>query len=67
MMAHPPKICGRSNQEALEYPVISLDLADAETALDLAKQLAKRSGRTVVVRDANQKTLGTFGHAKLNF
>jgi hypothetical protein len=64
-MTQPPKMFG-SSQDALEYPVISLDLADAKAAFDLAKRLAERSGRTVVVRDANQKTLGTFGHAKLN-
>jgi hypothetical protein len=37
---------------------VALDLADAEEALVVAKQMAEHTGRTVTVRDAEGEILG---------
>lgn len=64
-MTRPPKITLRTSG-GRECAMASLDLVAAKAALDLAKRLAERTGRTVVVRDGDQEHLGTFDGATLN-
>ena len=40
--------------------MVTLDLADAEEALAVAKRMAEKTGRTVTVRDADGEVLGTI-------
>jgi hypothetical protein len=46
--------------------LIVLDLVDDETALELARLFAERTGRTVTVRDGDGRILGTFRGATKN-
>jgi len=62
-MTKPPKII---ITEAQDCSVISLDLAEAKVALDLAERIAKRTGKKVVVCDEDGSPLGTFGGSKSN-
>jgi hypothetical protein len=64
-VTRPPKIILRTSG-VREYAVVSLELVHPRAALDLAKRLADRTGRTVVVRDGDQEHLGTFDGARLN-
>ena len=43
-----------------EVTTVALDLADAEQALSLARQMAEQTGRTVTLCDADGKVLGTI-------
>jgi hypothetical protein len=40
--------------------MVAVDLADAEEALRVARQMAEQTGRTVTVRDADGEILGTI-------
>ena len=40
--------------------MITLDLADAEEALTMARRMAEHTGRTVTIRDADGEILDTI-------
>jgi hypothetical protein len=50
-----PKVVFIGN--GIKLSMITLDLADAEEALALARQMVERTGRSVTVRDANGEIL----------
>jgi hypothetical protein len=48
------------------YGMIAIDLDNAEQALELARKIAERSGRTVTLSDADGEVLGVFEGAVRN-
>jgi hypothetical protein len=49
-----------SGTDVKTLSMVSLDLPDSETALELGKRIAAETGRTVKVRDEGGEILGIF-------
>lgn len=49
-----------------EFPMVSLELVDADAALALAGRMSEQTGRTLTVRDADGELLEKFQGATKN-
>jgi hypothetical protein len=61
-LALPPSSKGKERGMVLHHPevIVALDLKDHSEALELAKKLAAKHGRIVVVRDADGIEIATI-------